>query len=204
MDKDTALEEQLFKVAEETRKVTDRWNKEAISLSCESSLWLGESARLREESERLRQVARRMQEKSVLLRDDCTTIQRLQEESSLERLCCLLQQNDPRISTLNLERLRSILPGNSTEAIGTALKGNTHITSLTLTASIVDHVDTELPRRKATPCIDYIRTSNSLRHVALKNGLPDERLTSEILIAIATNTGDCLASNGLSLSNGHY
>jgi hypothetical protein len=185
MNNDTALEEQLFKVAEETRTVTDRLAKEASGLSGESRDLLRESARLRKESERLQDLARLKEERSVVLRNDCRTIRRLQETSALERLCCSLQQNDPRISTLNLERLQSILPENYTETIGTALRGNTHITSMTLTGSIVDREDTEVSKRKATPFIHFIRTSNSIRHVSLN--IYAERLTSEILIAIGNS-----------------
>jgi hypothetical protein len=185
MNNDTPLEEQLCKVADETRKVTDRLAKEASDLSRESRELLRESARLQRESVRLQKVARLKEERSVQLRTDCGTIRHLQETSALERLCCSLQQNDPRISTLDLERLQSILPGNYTETIGVALRGNTHIASMMLTGSIVDRDDTEVSKRKATPFIHYIRTSNSIRQVALN--IYDERLTSEILIAIGNS-----------------
>jgi hypothetical protein len=94
-----------------------------------------------------------------------------------------VRQNDPKISTLNLSKLHSILPTNYATPLAKALEGNTQISAVTLTDCVLDCAETELSRSE--PLFQYICTSDSIRQIVV--WVEDKRLLAELLISVGNN-----------------
>jgi hypothetical protein len=177
-DDDTPLEDQLCRIATAAQEITDEF-------LLESAACFDESRRLQKESERLQQESQRMREKGDKLNKYCNELRNLQQTSLLDRFCCALRHNDPRITTLNLERLAPILPSNYVEPLGKAIEGNTHISSITLTHNRMNPQPMEWTQEKATRLVQYVQTSDSIRHMDLS--IEDEIVAADFLIAIGIN-----------------